>query len=274
MTNLQIMFSGLGAMLLLATATWALSLRLRDVSIVDSVWSLFFLVGAITYAASTPTSGARVTVTLALVAIWALRLSIYLTWRNWGEPEDRRYQEMRAKNEPGFAVKSLYIIFGLQALLAWIISLPLYATTTGSWSIGMLDYLGIALVIVGIAFETTADLQLARFRAQPDNAGRVLDTGLWRYSRHPNYFGDFCVWWGFYLIAISAGGWWTIFSPLLMSVLLMRVSGVTLLEKDIGERRPEYADYIARTNAFFPGPPRDAGTARQADISNSKVARS
>ena len=116
--------------------------------------------------------------------------------------------------------------------------------------------LGAVLAIFGIGFESLADAQLARFRATLGNAGTVLDRGLWRYSRHPNYFGECCVWWGFYLLAADAGAWWTIFSPLLMSLLLLRVSGVTLLEKDIGERRPAYHDYIARTNAFFPGPRR------------------
>jgi steroid 5-alpha reductase family enzyme len=260
-------------MLLLAVATWLSSLRLRDVSIVDSVWSLFFLAGALTYAALAPTHGARATIVLVLVAVWALRLSIYLTWRNWGEPEDRRYRAMREKHGPGFQFRSLYIIFFLQAALAWIISMPLYAGVTGPWPIGALDYLGMALVVIGIVFETTADLQLTRFKARPGNAGRVLDTGLWRYSRHPNYFGDFCVWWGFYLLAVSAGGWWTIFAPMLMSVLLMKVSGVALLEKDIGERRPKYADYVARTNAFFPGPPRPAAAHEPASMNSSKAVR-
>jgi steroid 5-alpha reductase family enzyme len=273
MMSMQIILSGLGVMLLMAVATWLLSLKLQDVSIVDSVWSLFFVAGTLTYAALAPTFGTRVIVVLALVVIWALRLSVYLTWRNWGQPEDRRYRAMRDNHEPGFGLKSLYIIFGLQAVLAWIISLPLYAAVTGPWPLGTLDYLGAALVISGIVFETTADLQLARFKAQRENAGRVLDTGLWRYTRHPNYFGDFCVWWGFYLIAVSAGGWWTIFAPLLMSVLLMKVSGVTLLEKDIGQRRPKYADYIARTNAFFPGLPSRKAAHEPGDLPGSKVAR-
>lgn len=273
MSNTLIFISGLGVMAALTVSTWLLSLRLRDVSIVDSVWSLFFLAGAVSYSALATGNPVRVTIVLALVALWALRLSIYLTWRNWGEPEDHRYRAMRAKHEPGFAFKSLYIIFGLQAVLAWIISAPLFAAAAGPWSIGVLDYLGIAVVVTGIAFETIADAQLARFKARPENAGRVLDTGLWRYTRHPNYFGDFCVWWGFYLIAASAGGWWTIFAPLLMSVLLMKVSGVTLLEKDIGERRPKYADYIARTNAFFPGPSRQVARSMSADVPGSEVTR-
>ena len=269
----QIIFAGLGVMLLMAFATWMLSLRLRDVSIVDSVWSLFFLAGAFTYVSLSPTGGVRQTVMLVLVTIWALRLSGYLTWRNWGEPEDRRYRVMRDKHGPGFARKSLYIIFALQAMLAWIISMPLFAAASGPWPLGLLDALGVAIILTGIVFETIADLQLARFKARPENAGRVLDTGLWRYTRHPNYFGDFCVWWGFYLLAISAGGWWTVFSPLLMSVLLMRVSGVTLLEKDIGERRPEYADYVAHTNAFFPGPARRGGRSKSLGRADSEVAR-
>jgi steroid 5-alpha reductase family enzyme len=117
--------------------------------------------------------------------------------------------------------------------------------------------LGIALVIFGILVESVADAQLAAFKANQDNRGKVLDAGLWRYTRHPNYFGECCVWWGFFLFALAAGGWWTLFSPLLMTFLLLRVSGVTLLEKDIVERRPAYRDYIARTNAFIPGPVKD-----------------
>ena len=110
--------------------------------------------------------------------------------------------------------------------------------------------------MVGFLFETVGDWQLTRFKANPDNQGKVMDRGLWRSTRHPNYFGEACLWWGTWLIAASAGGWWTIFSPLLMSVLLLKVSGVALLEKDISNRRPAYRDYIARTNAFFPGPHR------------------
>ena len=115
---------------------------------------------------------------------------------------------------------------------------------------------------MGFLFETFADLQMARFKTDPANRGAVMDRGLWRYSRHPNYFGEFCLWWGYYLIAVAAGGWWTVVSPLVMSFLLLKVSGVALLEKDIGERRPAYADYIARTPAFFPGKPRAAASGR------------
>ena len=150
-------------------------------------------------------------------------------------------------------------MFGLQAVLAWIVSLSLFAGFTGPVPLGWLDIIGLAIAAAGILIEAVADAQLARFKANPASKGQVMDRGLWRYSRHPNYFGEFCVWWGFFLIGLSAGGLaagWTLVSPLLMSVLLLKVSGVALLEADIGSRRPAYRDYVARTNAFFPGPPK------------------
>jgi len=248
---------------LLALATWIVSVFRRDVSIVDSVWSLFFLAATITYVTVIPGTGARTALVLALVTLWALRLSLYITWRHWGEAEDHRYQAIRARNEPRFAFKSLYLVFGLQGLLAWIISLPLLAAIAAPGALNLIDYAGAALMLFGLAFETIADAQLFRFRSLAINRGRVLDTGLWRYTRHPNYFGEFCVWWGFYLIALAAGGWWAVVSPLLMSFLLLRVSGVTLLEQDIGQRRPAYRDYIARTNAFFPGFPRERAAGKE-----------
>jgi steroid 5-alpha reductase family enzyme len=181
---------------------------------------------------------------------------VYITKRNRGHGEDRRYQAIRAENEPGFRWKSIYIVFGLQAILAWIIALPLLAATLGTSPLGWLDYTALVLWLIGLFFEAVGDQQLADFKARPENKGKVMDRGLWRYTRHPNYFGEACIWWGYFLFAIAAGGWWTIVSPVLMTFLLLRVSGVALLEKDIGERRPAYRDYIERTNAFFPGPPR------------------
>ena len=248
--------AGLLAILIVAVITWVVSLIKRDVSIVDSLWPLLFLVAAATYALTVPQAGPRTTLVLVLVGPWALRLSGYLTWRNWGEPEDRRYQAIRRRNEPRFALKSLYLIFGLQGTLAWIISLPLLAAIAAPRDVTVLDYAGVALWAVGFGFESVGDWQLARFKRVPTNRGRVMDQGLWRYTRHPNYFGDCCVWWGFCLIALAAGGWWAVVGPLLMSLLLLRVSGVALLEKDIGTRRPAYRDYMARTNAFFPRTPK------------------
>jgi steroid 5-alpha reductase family enzyme len=253
MFSLTIYAQGLAVVAAAGFCTWLLSLAKRNVAIVDSLWSLMFLLLALCYATAAGHFGPRALLILGLVAVWALRLSIYITWRNWGHGEDRRYQAIRARNEPGFAFKSVYLVFGLQSLLAWIISLPLHGAILSDTPLGLADGLGAALWLLGFAFEAGGDWQLSRFKADPANKGKVMDRGFWRYTRHPNYFGDFAIWWGFYVIAAGTGAWWSILGPLVMSVLLMRVSGVTLLEKDIGERRPQYADYIRRTNAFFPG---------------------
>ncbi len=248
--------TGFAVILTVAGITWLVSVLKHDVSIVDSLWPLFFLVAAATYAATVPRPGPRTPLVVVLVGLWALRLASYLTWRNWGAPEDRRYQVIRRHNEPHFALKSLYLIVGLQGTLAWIISLPLLAAIAAPRPITMIDYAGVALWVLGFGFESVGDWQLARFKSAATNRGRVMDQGLWRYTRHANYFGDCCTWWGFYLFGLAAGGWWAIVGPLLMSFLLLRVSGVALLERDISERRPEYRDYMLRTNAFFPGAPK------------------
>ena len=238
---------------LLAFGAWLLSLRLNDVSIVDSFWPLLILTGAATYALAAPQPGPRALVVVALVALWAMRLAAHITWRHWGEPEDRRYQAIRARNEPHFRWKSLVLVFALQAALAWVVSWAVLAAITNPRPWNWLDSLGVCVIVAGALFEAVADWQLARFKSDAAHRGQVMDRGLWRYSRHPNYFGEFCVWWGFYLVALSAQGWWAIASPVLMTVLLLKVSGVALQEKDIAERRPGYREYIARTNAFFPG---------------------
>jgi steroid 5-alpha reductase family enzyme len=249
---------GLAVIATAALLMWIVSYLVADVSIVDSLWGPLFLFASAVYALAQAELSDRALVVLALVGIWSVRLSAYITWRNHGEPEDARYRAIRNRNEPYFGIKSIYLVFGFQALLAWIISLPLLAAIASPRPWGWLDTAGIALWCFGIAFESIADAQLVRFKGNPRNRGRVLDRGLWRYTRHPNYFGEFACWWGTYLVAVSAGGWWSVVSPLLMSLLLLRVSGVTLLEKDIGDRRPDYAEYKRRTNAFFPGPPRTA----------------
>jgi steroid 5-alpha reductase family enzyme len=251
-----IYFKGLGVVVIATLLTWCISLYKKNVAIVDSLWSLMFLLLAGTYAGAAERPGPRTVLLLVLVAVWALRLSIYITSRNWGHGEDRRYQAIRARNEPHFALKSLWLVFGLQAVLAWIISLPLLGSILSPAPLRITDGVGAALWLLGLLFEAGGDWQLARFKADPQNRGRVMDRGFWRYTRHPNYFGDFAIWWGFYVMAAGAGAWWSFVGPAIMSLMLMRVSGVTLLEKDIGERRPQYADYVRRTNAFFPGPPR------------------
>jgi steroid 5-alpha reductase family enzyme len=251
---------GLWTAAAVAAVTWPLSVYLRNASIVDSIWSLLFVAQAIAWTVDAVHDGGGVTprqfLLLGLLTVWALRLALYITWRNLGHGEDRRYQAIRRNHEPGFAWKSLYIVFGLQVLLAWVIAMPLMAALSSPAPVNPLDGLGILLWALGLAFEMLADFQLMRFRARSDSRGAVLDRGLWRYSRHPNYFGEFVLWWGLYLIGASAGAWWTVFSPILMSLLLLRVSGVTLLEKDIAERRPAYRAYVERTSAFVPWPPR------------------
>ena len=244
--------TGLGAAVLLMFSAWLLSLRLRDAGVIDGFWGAGFVVVTWIYFALGDGTPQRKLILALLVTLWGVRLSAHIVRRNHGKPEDYRYQTIRENNEPGFTFKSLYLVFGLQGLLAWIISLPLLLAITSSAELGLLDAAAALLWLVGFVFEAGGDYQLSRFKANPDNKGKVLDSGLWGLTRHPNYFGDFCVWWAYFLFAVAAGGWWSIASPILMSILLLKVSGVAMLEKTIVERRPKYADYIRRTNAFFP----------------------
>ncbi len=255
----QVVFAGLACAALLALLTWVASLVRSDVSLVDRVWSVCIVGAGFTYDLLLGSTGARGLCMLLLGGAWALRLALYITWRNWGHGEDRRYQAIRARNQPHFAWKSLYLVFALQAVLAWVVSAPFLAGMLGSRPLGWADVPGFVLAAFGLLFEAVGDAQMARFKADPAHRGQVMDRGLWRFTRHPNYFGEVCVWWGLWLVAIAGGGLgavWSVVSPLLMTVLLLKVSGVSLLEQDIGERRPAYRDYIARTNAFWPGPPR------------------
>jgi steroid 5-alpha reductase family enzyme len=240
------------ALLIFAFFGWLLSLLRKNVTHVDSMWSLFFVLATIVTILQQSTLTTRAAVVLALVSIWALRLFLYLTWRNWGPHEDGRYVQIRQNNQPNFWLKSIYIIFGLQAVLAWVVSSALFGAASSPAPLNGIDYVGFLLVIIGLFWETIADWQLTAFKANHSNKRKVLDTGLWRYSRHPNYFGECLVWWGFYLVALAAGAWWAIISPVLMTLLLLKISGVSLLESTIIERRPAYAEYIKNTNAFFP----------------------
>jgi len=258
-TLLPIALRGFALCGALALLTWMASVVRRDASLVDRTWSLMIAGPALVYAAQVGWSGARSLALLMLVLAWGLRLAAFITARNWGHGEDRRYQAIRARNQPHFALKSLVLVFALQAVLAWIVSMPTLAALVGERPFGALDLAGIAVALVGFLFEAIGDAQMAAFKADPSHKGQVMDRGLWRYTRHPNYFGEACFWWGIWLVALGAGGLaaaWTVLSPLLMTTLLLKVSGVALLEKDIGERRPAYRDYIARTNAFVPGPAR------------------
>ena len=246
--------------LIVFVALWGISVRRRDVSIVDVYWGPgFAVIGAVALMTGAGTDPRRFLV-VTLVAMWGFRLGGYLFWRKQNAPgEDFRYAAMRRNVGDDFWIVSLGTVFLLQAGLMWLVSVPIQwvATTPSPPSLGWLDLIGFVLWATGLAFEALGDLQLIEFRANPANAGKVLDTGLWRYTRHPNYFGDCCVWWGFYAFACATpNGWWTFMGPAIMTVLLRRVSGVPMLERGLAKRRPDYAAYVERTSAFFPMRPR------------------
>ncbi|MDH5368609.1 MAG: DUF1295 domain-containing protein [Gammaproteobacteria bacterium] len=254
--NWSLYIDGVYIIVLFAALTWLLSLILKDVSIVDSAWSLMFLTSGIYYFFINEVSDLKTNIFFGLLILWALRLAIHLTWRNWGEPEDRRYQDIRKKYSPNFGLKSLFIIFVFQALLAAIISLPVASVMNEQsvvGTVGLMEYVAILVWSIGFLYESIADWQLAKFKSEESNVDQVMNTGLWRNTRHPNYFGEFLIWWGFYIYAFNSGPWWIIVSPLLMSWLLLKFSGVVMLEDTIVKRRPEYQKYIDITNAFFPG---------------------
>jgi steroid 5-alpha reductase family enzyme len=193
-----------------------------------------------------------------MVTLWGLRLSIYLGWRNWGKPEDFRYQAMRRHWGERFWWVSLFTVFALQGVLMWIVSLPVQlGQVSNDPGLRILGVIGILVWALGLGFEAIGDAQLVRFKANPDNAGKVMDRGLWRYTRHPNYFGDACVWWGIALVAAETGlGAIGFIGALVMTIFLRRVSGVTLLEKSLVKKRPGYEEYVARTSPFVPRRPR------------------
>ncbi|HWC85122.1 MAG TPA: DUF1295 domain-containing protein [Solirubrobacteraceae bacterium] len=246
-----------GAVAVLMVLVWALSIPLRDVSIIDPVWGPAFALVALVAALAGHGDPARRWLLFAMTAVWGLRLGVHLTRRKLGDrEEDRRYAAMREREGDRFTLWSLGWIFGIQGLLVVIVSLPIQAAADRPGGLGATIIPGLVLFLVGLAFEGIGDEQLRRFKADPGNRGKVMDHGLWRYTRHPNYFGDACIWWGLWLVALPAGGtWWTLIGPALMTLFLVRISGAALLERDIGQRRPEYADYIRRTSGFFPLPP-------------------
>jgi steroid 5-alpha reductase family enzyme len=245
-----------GALML---TVWVGSLATRNAGIVDAFWGLgFVLIAAVDYVAVEGWQPRAVLVTFA-VTTWGLRLAVHLARRNFFAEEDYRYQAMRRRWGSGFPWVSLFVVFGLQGLLMWFIALPvvLAVTATAPDRLVATDILGLAVSATGFLFEATADRQLSAFKADPANAGRVMDRGLWAWTRHPNYFGDALLWWGLWIVAAGTpGGVLAVGSPLLMTWLLVRVSGVPLLEKRLAKTRPDYAAYVARTSSFRPRPPR------------------
>jgi len=245
----------LGLMILL----WLVSLALKNSSIVDIFWGTGFVVVA--WAAFLLTPGGfetRKWLLDILVTFWGLRLSLHILTRNWGKPEDFRYQAWRKEAGSAWWWRSFFKVFLLQGVIMWLVAAPVAAVVgrVPQPPLGWIDALGAAVWLVGFFFEAAGDWQLARFKADPANKGRLFSGGVWRYTRHPNYFGDAAVWWGHYLLAAASGAWWTVFSPALMTFLLVRVSGVAMLESAMRDSKPGYREYIESTSAFFPLPPR------------------
>ena len=240
------------------TILWLVSLWLKNSSIVDIFWGTGFVIANWIYFIIAPDGfPLRKWLIGILVTIWGLRLSLYILRRNWGKPEDFRYQVWRKEAGTRWWWLSFFRVFLLQGILMWIISAPLLAAQHGVKPAHIIkfDILGVIVWGIGFFFEAVGDLQLSCFKADPANKGKIMDHGVWRYTRHPNYFGDSAQWWGYYLIAAFAGGWWTIFSPILMTLFLLQVSGVALLENTM-EKRPGYQEYIRKTSTFLPWFPR------------------
>jgi len=255
MSFLQIWFQALFVIISLMTVLWIISIFIKNASIADLFWGFGFVVVSAFYFLNTEGAGPRKIILMSLVAIWGLRLTAYLTWRNIGKGEDFRYREFRKNyGEKRYWWISYFQTFLLQGVLMWIISLPLlgaqyYGQNTQT---GFFDLAGIALWLIGFSFEAGGDFQLASFKANPANKGRVLDTGFWRYTRHPNYFGDSAVWWGYGLICIGAGSYIPVTGSIIMTALIIKISGVALLEKSLKETKPQYREYIEKTSAFLP----------------------
>lgn len=247
--------------LALMTLLWLASLAVKNSSIVDIFWGTGFVVsGWLAFYLTPDGLLARKILLMVMVTIWGLRLSGYVLWRNAGKPEDFRYAKWRSEAPRIWWIKSYFQVFVLQGFLMWLIAVPLLAAQYTSSPLGWLDLLGLAVWMIGFFFEAVGDLQLSRFKSNPENKGKVLDKGVWHYTRHPNYFGDSTQWWGYYLIAVAAGGWWSIFSPIIMTFFLLNVSGVAMLERTLKESKPQYRDYIERTSSFIPWFPKKTST--------------
>ncbi|MEM1262544.1 MAG: DUF1295 domain-containing protein [Pseudomonadota bacterium] len=250
------------AIVLALTALWLVSVVIKDASIIDIFWGPGFVLTAWVAYLFSDGIEARKLLIAGLATLWGLRLGIYLAWRNLGHGEDPRYQAMRERAEQAgknFAVRSYARVYLLQGAVMWIVSLPLQIGQTYDTpdSVGVLAWIGTAIFAIGFLFEALGDYQLAAFKGNPANKGQVMDRGLWRYTRHPNYFGNACLWWGIFIVTLeNPVGWWGIIAPVLMTFLLLKVSGVSLLEKSLSETKPAYRDYVARTSAFLPLPPK------------------
>ena len=254
MSFFLIFFQGLLLIMIMMTLLWGVSIIVKNVSIVDLFWGLGFVLIAGFYFLKTEGLEIRKFIILTLAALWGLRLSLYLAWRNIGEGEDYRYKQFREKYGVRYWWLSFFQTFMLQGVLMWLISAPLLGAQYFGRNIpfGILDIIGIIFWLLGFFFETTGDLQLARFKTDPANKGKIMDKGLWRYTRHPNYFGDSSVWWGFGILCLAAGSYLPILGSILMTFIIIKISGVGLLEKNLKNRKPGYREYVEKTSAFIP----------------------
>ena len=240
--------------LLSVSLLWLLSLALRNSSIIDIFWGIGFIIIAwLAFFLAPQGYLPRKQLIVTLVTIWGLRLAFHIGVRNWGKPEDFRYAKWREEIGSRWWWVSFFKVFLLQGALMWILGMPLIAAQTSGFPaiLTPLDLIGASIWTFGLLFETVGDLQLTLFKADKANRGKILTSGLWKYTRHPNYFGEAVLWWGFYVIALAAGHAWTIFSPIIMTFLLMKISGVAILEKAM-KSRPGYEEYMKKTNAFVP----------------------
>jgi steroid 5-alpha reductase family enzyme len=254
MTYFQIYLLALAVIMSMMTLLWLISIRIKNVSIVDLFWGFGFVVSGVFYFLTTEGFEMRKILLMTLVSIWGLRLSIYLAWRNHGRGEDFRYRKFRKDyGEHRYWWISFFQTFLLQGILMWLISAPLLgAQFYPGNKLGILDFIGGFIWIIGFVFEAGGDIQLARFKSNPANKGKVLNTGFWRYTRHPNYFGDAAAWFGYGFICLSAGSYIPVLGSVLMAALIIKVSGVALLEKTLNESKPEYREYVEKTSAFIP----------------------
>ncbi|MSZ16209.1 MAG: DUF1295 domain-containing protein [Actinobacteria bacterium] len=243
---------------IIMVSTWLLSVIIKNASIVDIVWGAGFAITSWVLALTVDGDSGRQVLLAIMVGLWGTRLAVYLAKRNIGHGEDWRYKAMRKKAGKKFPFSSLITVFGLQGVLMWVVSLPVqFGNGDSSPGVGPLAVIGIMVWLVGLSFEAIGDLQLSRFKKNPANAGKVMDTGLWSLTRHPNYFGDALLWWGIGIVGAETGsGVIGFVGPLVMTFFLLRVSGVPMLERSLSKRREGYAEYVARTSPFFPRPPK------------------
>ena len=260
MAQIPMYLQGILLIFISSTLVWLLSVRLKNASIVDVFWGFgFVMINALWYFQGEG-NPVRKLLLLALVSIWGLRLTAYIGWRNWGKPEDFRYQQFRKDyGAERYWWFSYFQVFLLQGGLICLIAMPLFAVQASGQmqELYWLDFVAAGVWAIGVFFESVGDWQMAKFKANPDNKGKVMDRGLWKYTRHPNYFGDAATWWGFGLFAIAVGNYWAPIGSLVMTGLILKVSGVSLLERTLKDTKPKYAEYIRKTSSFIPWFPKN-----------------